>query len=64
MLTVGAWRVDQGIITAGTLVTFAYLFRLVAGPMRVFSWLLGQLPIVHQQARPAADHQPQGHERQ
>ena len=45
ILTVGAWRVDQGIITAGTLVTFAYLFRLVAGPMRVFSWLLGQLPM-------------------
>jgi ATP-binding cassette subfamily B protein len=45
VLTVGAWRVDQGLITAGTLVTFAYLFRLVAGPMRVFSWLLGQLPM-------------------
>ncbi len=45
VLTVGAWRVDQGLITAGTLVTFAYLFGLVAGPMRVFSWLLGQLPM-------------------
>ncbi len=45
VLGVGAWRVDQGIMTAGTLVTFAYLFRLVAGPMRVFSWLLGQLPM-------------------
>ena len=41
---VGAWRVDQGLITAGTLVTFAYLFRLIALPMRVFAWLLGQLP--------------------
>lgn len=45
VLGVGAWRVDTGVITAGTLVTFAYLFRLVAGPMRVFSWLLGQLPM-------------------
>lgn len=45
VLAVGAWRVDSGIISAGTLVTFAYLFRLVAAPMRVFSWLLGQLPM-------------------
>jgi len=44
VLIVGAWRVDQGLITAGTLVTFAYLFRLVALPMRVFGWLLGELP--------------------
>ena len=41
---VGAWRVDQGLLTAGTLVTFAYLFRLIALPMRVFAWLLAQLP--------------------
>ncbi|MDH3607398.1 MAG: ABC transporter ATP-binding protein/permease, partial [Acidimicrobiia bacterium] len=44
VLAVGAWRVDQGVITPGTLVTFAYLFRLVAFPMRVFGWLLGELP--------------------
>lgn len=44
VLLVGAWRVDQGVITAGTLITFAYLFRLVALPMRVFGWLLGELP--------------------
>ena len=41
---VGAWRVDQGLMTAGTLVTFAFLFRLISLPMRVFAWLLGQLP--------------------
>ncbi len=44
VLAVGAWRVDAGVITAGTLVTFAYLFRLVALPMRVFAWLLMMLP--------------------
>lgn len=44
VLVVGAWRVDQGLLTAGALVTFAYLFRLVALPMRVFGWLLGELP--------------------
>lgn len=44
ILVIGAWRVNQGLISPGTLVTFAYLFRLVAMPMRVFGWLLGELP--------------------
>ncbi|MFV1960393.1 MAG: ABC transporter ATP-binding protein [Acidimicrobiia bacterium] len=44
VLAVGAWRVDQGVLTAGSLIAFAYLFRLVAVPMRVFGWLLGELP--------------------
>ncbi len=44
VLIVGAVRVEQGLLTAGALVTFAYLFRLVALPMRVFGWLLGELP--------------------
>jgi ATP-binding cassette, subfamily B, bacterial len=44
VLLVGAWRVNQGLLTPGSLVTFAYLFRLVALPMRVFGWLLGELP--------------------
>lgn len=44
VLVVGAWRVDQGLLTPGELITFAYLFRLVALPMRVFGWLLGELP--------------------
>lgn len=44
VLVVGAWRVDAGVLTAGDLVTFAFLFRLVALPMRVFGWLLGELP--------------------
>ncbi|MEX1249196.1 MAG: ABC transporter ATP-binding protein, partial [Acidimicrobiia bacterium] len=44
VLAVGAMRVDEGILSPGDLVTFAYLFRLVALPMRVFGWLLGELP--------------------
>lgn len=44
ILAVGAWRVDQGFLTPGDLVTFAFLFRMVALPMRVFGWLLGELP--------------------
>lgn len=44
VLLVGALRVTQGQLSPGELVTFAYLFRLVATPMRVFGWLLGELP--------------------
>jgi ATP-binding cassette, subfamily B, bacterial len=44
VLLVGSRRVEAGALTGGDLVTFAYLFRLVALPMRVFGWLLGELP--------------------
>ncbi len=44
VLLVGAYRVRDGVLTPGDLVTFAYLFRLVALPIRVFGWLLGELP--------------------
>ncbi len=44
VLALGAWRVDQGVLSPGDLVTFAYLFGLIALPMRVFGWLLGELP--------------------
>ena len=44
VLLVGAVRVRDGALSPGDLVLFAYLFRLVALPMRVFGWLLGELP--------------------
>jgi ATP-binding cassette, subfamily B, bacterial len=44
VLLVGSRRVADGALGPGDLVTFAYLFRLVALPMRVFGWLLGELP--------------------
>ncbi len=44
VLLVGTYRVQDGALTPGDLVTFAYLFRLVALPIRVFGWLLGELP--------------------
>ena len=44
VLWVGAQRVQVGALTPGDLVQFAYLFRLVALPIRVFGWLLGELP--------------------
>ncbi|MEX2550962.1 MAG: ABC transporter ATP-binding protein [Nitriliruptoraceae bacterium] len=44
VLLIGAYRVRDGALSPGDLVQFAYLFRLVALPMRVFGWLLGELP--------------------
>jgi ATP-binding cassette, subfamily B, bacterial len=44
VLLVGSYRVRDGALTPGDLVQFAYLFRLVALPMRVFGWFLGELP--------------------
>jgi ATP-binding cassette, subfamily B, bacterial len=44
VLLVGSMRVRDGALSAGDLVLFAYLFRLVALPVRVFGWLLGELP--------------------
>ncbi len=44
ILYFGARRVSAGALTPGDLVQFAYLFRLVALPMRVFAWLLAELP--------------------
>jgi ATP-binding cassette, subfamily B, bacterial len=44
VLLVGSMRVRDGALSPGDLVLFAYLFRLVALPVRVFGWLLGELP--------------------
>lgn len=44
VLAVGTWRVGEGLLSAGDLVQFAYLFRLVALPMRVYGWMLAMLP--------------------
>ena len=44
VLYIGTQRVGEGALSAGSLVTFAYLFRLVAMPMRVFAWLLSDMP--------------------
>ncbi|HEX9888355.1 MAG TPA: ABC transporter ATP-binding protein [Nitriliruptorales bacterium] len=44
VLAVGAWRVQTSGLTTGDLVEFAYLFGLLGLPMRVFGWMLGELP--------------------
>jgi ATP-binding cassette subfamily B protein len=44
ILLVGAWRIGAGTLTAGELVQFAYLFTLLAFPVRAIGWVLAELP--------------------
>src|SRR5690625_5583899 len=40
----GAWRIGEGHLTTGQLVEVAYLFTLMALPIRSFGWMMGDLP--------------------
>ncbi len=44
VLLVGMWRLSTGAIEPGELVQIAFLFTLLALPIRSFGWLLGDLP--------------------
>lgn len=44
VIAVGAVRVQDGLLSVGDLIVFAYLFRLLAMPMRVMGWMLGEWP--------------------
>ena len=44
LLVIGAWRVQNGAVTPGTLVAFANLLNLLAWPLRLVGWVLGDLP--------------------
>lgn len=44
LLPIGAWRVDQGAITTGTIVSFVALFQLLVFPLRLIGYVLGELP--------------------
>jgi ABC-type multidrug transport system fused ATPase/permease subunit len=44
ILAVGGWRLSQGAVTPGQLVTVMLLFTLLAFPMRVVGFLLEELP--------------------
>jgi ATP-binding cassette, subfamily B, bacterial len=44
VLLVGAVRVQHGQMSAGDLVQVAYLFTLLAFPVRAIGWVLGELP--------------------
>lgn len=44
LLAIGAWRVSTGDVTIGVLVQFVSLFQLIAFPMRLIGWVLGDIP--------------------
>ena len=44
LLVVGVWRVEQGAITAGTLVGLINLFALLIWPLRLIGYVLGDMP--------------------
>jgi ATP-binding cassette subfamily B protein len=44
LLVIGVWRVDQGAITAGTLVGLINLFALLIWPLRLIGYVLGDMP--------------------
>ena len=44
VLLVGTLRLEAGGITSGELVQVAYLFTLLAWPIRALGWVLGELP--------------------
>jgi len=44
VLVVGSRRLESGAIEAGDLVQVAYLFTILAFPVRAIGWVLGELP--------------------
>lgn len=44
VLVVGAWRLEGGAVSSGVLVQVAYLFTLLAFPIRALGWVLAELP--------------------
>jgi ATP-binding cassette, subfamily B, bacterial len=44
LLAVGSWRISEGAITVGQLVSFVALFQLLSWPMRFIGWILAELP--------------------
>jgi ATP-binding cassette subfamily B protein len=44
VLMVGAWRLSQGAITVTELVSVAFLFTVLAFPVRAIGWVLAELP--------------------
>src|SRR5436190_11939685 len=44
LLVVGTWRIQEGAITAGTLIAFVNLFTLMVWPLRLIAFVLEELP--------------------
>jgi ABC-type multidrug transport system fused ATPase/permease subunit len=44
VIAVGAWRVDAGAVTVGTVVGFVSLFTMLTWPLRLIAYVLGEMP--------------------
>ncbi|GAB2589849.1 multidrug ABC transporter ATP-binding protein [Paractinoplanes abujensis] len=44
VLLLGAWRLQAGAISVSEVVTVAFLFTVLAFPVRAIGWVLGELP--------------------
>lgn len=44
VLLIGAWRLQNGQITVGELVSVAFLFTVLAFPVRAIGWVVAELP--------------------
>ncbi len=44
VLLLGAWRLQQGAIEVGQLVSVAFLFTVLAFPVRAIGWVVAELP--------------------
>jgi ABC-type multidrug transport system fused ATPase/permease subunit len=44
VLLVGAWRLRQGAVTVADVVSVAFLFTVLAFPVRAIGWVLAELP--------------------
>lgn len=44
VIAVGAWRVESGAVTVGTVVGFVSLFTLLTWPLRLIAYVLGDMP--------------------
>ncbi len=44
LLAVGSWRLDQGAVTTGTIVSFTNLFGLLTFPLRIVGYVFAEMP--------------------
>src|SRR5262249_49357995 len=44
VLVVGAWRLRQGAVSVAEVVSVAFLFTVLAFPVRAIGWVLAELP--------------------
>jgi ATP-binding cassette subfamily B protein len=44
VLLIGTWRLEQGAVSVAELVSVAFLFTVLAFPVRAIGWVVGELP--------------------